>query len=522
MSNPHCQQLFKTKVCASLSVLGVGMRILARSTIALALATLASGLALSGSGLADEGASSAWFSDLGHGSRAQIQMDLIVTGFYGDSVDAEFGPATYAALTKYQASIGQRDDGVLTYSQRKQLRTQASGTLQEWGMQKVSDDALGAEFVVPEKLLPFETKDDVGRRYASSDGSISLLVQRVPASRPYEVLYMEQIAQVNSKLPNYLRFRPDFWVVSGQSNGTLFYSMMRRAADGSSVGFTINAGLGHTDEGGRLAVYEAARFIVGDPAKLETQTAAVEPPPAIPSTQAPAPELGLTEVSPEAGPPSSSEHIERPITEPSGVNPAQVGGPVRTGPDGSQPTEYPEPVGPAQSSSSVKEATLADETIGPFTLLASDPTVIILDGQIDSQTPLEFIRALRDRPNATAIILNSPGGQVDGGLILANQVHDRHMVTYIPKEAGCYSACSFVLFAGAKRLVEGELGVHQISMEQHGDGDLVTGQMKLSDILDALNDYGVDPRIVSLMLRTKPEDMHVFKAQELQDFGINN
>jgi hypothetical protein len=94
------------------------------------------------------------------------------------------------------------------------------------------------------------------------------------------------------------------------------------------------------------------------------------------------------------------------------------------------------------------------------------------------------------------------------------------MATEVPTGDGCYSACSFILLAGTKRQVEGQLGVHQISMPT--GGDLVSGQMKLSDVLEDFTDFGVDPRVVSLMLRTPPNSVHVFTTGELSEFHINN
>jgi len=135
---------------------------------------------------------------------------------------------------------------------------------------------------------------------------------------------------------------------------------------------------------------------------------------------------------------------------------------------------------------SLFSATWADERIGAFRVLDDHPDIIVLDGEIGINSPLEFRRAVAARPQASLVVLNSPGGLVASGLILANDIHDRGLSTSIPKGAGCYSACAFMFFAGVERLVEGELGVHQM----YGTDDTSGVQARVSDIIEALEQFG--------------------------------
>lgn len=117
------------------------------------------------------------------------------------------------------------------------------------------------------------------------------------------------------------------------------------------------------------------------------------------------------------------------------------------------------------------------------------------------------------------LVLNSQGGQVDAGLLLAHEVSERGLDTVILGSSQCYSACAFVFLAGKDRLAAGELGVHQIWNKSN---DLESGQEKLSDVIEALDEFGVDRGVLSVMLRTLPTDMHVFSAAELERYGINH
>lgn len=153
-----------------------------------------------------------------------------------------------------------------------------------------------------------------------------------------------------------------------------------------------------------------------------------------------------------------------------------------------------------------------------FELPPGDPQVIALSAEITNTTPADFDRALEARPGARIMVLNSPGGAVDSALVVAQEVRRRGMLTYVPDGMGCYSACAFIFFAGENRIADGELGVHQISQEV---ADVVMTQMTLGDILDALQEFGVQHQVVSYMLRTPPQNMYVFSDLELGDLGIN-
>jgi hypothetical protein len=155
---------------------------------------------------------------------------------------------------------------------------------------------------------------------------------------------------------------------------------------------------------------------------------------------------------------------------------------------------------------------------GAFDLPPGDPDVIALSAEITNTTPADLDRALEDRPDARIMVLNSPGGSVDSALVVAQEVRRRGMLTYVPEGMGCYSACAFIFFAGENRIADGELGVHQISQDV---ADIVMTQMTLGDILDALEEFGVQHQVVSYMLRTPPDNMYVFSRLELGDLGIN-
>lgn len=161
-------------------------------------------------------------------------------------------------------------------------------------------------------------------------------------------------------------------------------------------------------------------------------------------------------------------------------------------------------------------AAQTDVDYAPFLLLDELPNVIALNGEINFRAPLAFRRALAARPQVDTLILSSGGGSVQAALLVAEEVFERKLGTLILPETQCLSACSLIFFAGQQRIVEGSLGVHQIS----GGGDLQEAQLNLSDILEVLAKYDVPQQVITRMLRTSPDDMYIFSDAEIASLGL--
>jgi hypothetical protein len=76
-------------------------------------------------------------------------------------------------------------------------------------------------------------------------------------------------------------------------------------------------------------------------------------------------------------------------------------------------------------------ANATETSFGPFSVDDSKPDVIALKGEIDVGAALNFRRALQ----ATLITLNSVGGTVQMALLIADDVYQRKLSTYIAKAA---------------------------------------------------------------------------------------
>ncbi|OZI52706.1 hypothetical protein [Bordetella genomosp. 4] len=159
------------------------------------------------------------------------------------------------------------------------------------------------------------------------------------------------------------------------------------------------------------------------------------------------------------------------------------------------------------------------EQYGPFVFLPSEPSLLIYHSGVGANDMLNLKKALREHPTISTIVLqNNGGGLVHIGLVVAEEVYERGLNTYIPKDSYCASACSFVFFAGKQRIAVGRLGVHQISAPE------LTGeeaQFGVSDIVATLPKYGVSADVLGIMFSTPAKEMYFFKPNEIAKYGIN-
>ena len=160
------------------------------------------------------------------------------------------------------------------------------------------------------------------------------------------------------------------------------------------------------------------------------------------------------------------------------------------------------------------------ERFGPFVYDPQSPKDLKLDGQIDLRSALNFRRAFDAHPEIERLYLDSVGGSVQIALLIADDVQRAGISTFIESNAECYSACAFIFFAGKIRQVDGRLGVHQVSAASERV-DSQNLQINLSDIVEALNKYGVDPEVLEYMLRTPADEIYIFTGQEIARLNLN-
>jgi len=159
----------------------------------------------------------------------------------------------------------------------------------------------------------------------------------------------------------------------------------------------------------------------------------------------------------------------------------------------------------------------ADSQYGKFRHFSNLPTTAFMIGEITNGDSFDFRKLLRNHEINT-LVISSPGGSVWEALSIAGIVSDNNTNVYIPKNANCYSACSFIFFAGKSRIAKGKLGVHQFSSvesnAQKNVGVVEGGtQFTTSEIIGFLNEFDTPAWVYEKMFAQK--EMYVFNSGEL-------
>ena len=151
--------------------------------------------------------------------------------------------------------------------------------------------------------------------------------------------------------------------------------------------------------------------------------------------------------------------------------------------------------------------------------------VLFLKGSIEQGMYKDFRQAISDNKIHT-LVLESPGGIVLEGVLIAETVFDRKIKTYIRKNQNCASACAFIFLSGETRYSLGELGVHQIS---YGDAFSKTKeevgkiaeavQTANSAIVQVLEENNTPGFVYKYMFRKTADEMYYFNDDELNQLG---
>ena len=172
---------------------------------------------------------------------------------------------------------------------------------------------------------------------------------------------------------------------------------------------------------------------------------------------------------------------------------------------------------------SAEENPLDIRFYGSFLHTDRIPKALFFFKEIEKNDSFELRRAVRNH-DVNTIVLASNGGSVWEGLSMAGIIFDKGMTTYVPElsdDMGCYSACAYMFFAGAKRKVDGILAVHQMGgfgSEADEKSKKVKEtqqqtQFTVSEIIGFLNEFGTPPFVYERMFRSR--NFYVFEEDEI-------
>ncbi|WP_299654424.1 hypothetical protein [uncultured Tateyamaria sp.] len=160
-------------------------------------------------------------------------------------------------------------------------------------------------------------------------------------------------------------------------------------------------------------------------------------------------------------------------------------------------------------------------------LTQTDGTIYRLEGGIsdgDADRLAALIRQSDPRPDT--LILQSPGGSVADALALGRIIRSEGIATQMLSGEFCYSACPYLLAAGAKRTIAdaASVGVHQ---HYFGENTFLPAAFAVEDIqrgqaevMTYLDEMGIDTLVMQHAMSTPPDQIYVLLPEELETYGF--
>ena len=223
-------------------------------------------------------ASKAAFDALSGTDRRAVQEALIWTGDFQGAATGEFGKRTRDALIAFEKRVNNKPDGTVDAKELARLTATAQEIKKSVGFAMVSDAGSGVQIGVPAKLLPARGAEAGGQTFASASGDrkLSLFSVRGPDADLTRLFEKTAAAAPDRKI-TYKLTKPDYFVVTGETGASKFYTRAARAsAAGEAVlrGFTITYPLAAAKDFEFVALAIANSF---NPAPASgAQTAAAE------------------------------------------------------------------------------------------------------------------------------------------------------------------------------------------------------------------------------------------------------
>jgi hypothetical protein len=186
---------------------------------------------------------------------------------------------------------------------------------------------------------------------------------------------------------------------------------------------------------------------------------------------------------------------------------------------------------------------------GPGFCKPTCPLVIVASGQITNSSPQQFVDFLKAVPDISrirsAVMLNSPGGNVVGALVLGLVWKEMNIAAYVAQPVSdgsgvsrqlrpgrCYSACAYALLGARARVIPqgSQVGIHRMHVFQ-ASRDPANGGFQSPYVfapnnhVDVLRRYvatvGASPRVVDLAEAVGPDSIKILTVDEMRALRVS-
>ncbi|MGL5139293.1 MAG: peptidoglycan-binding domain-containing protein [Beijerinckiaceae bacterium] len=186
-------------------------------------------------------AAQAAFEALPEAERRAIQMDLTFAAKFIGAAAGNFGQLTFNGIKAFETANRLGVDGILQPPERQALALQAGQRRQALKFALVDDARSSVRIGVPQAVLPKrEPAPAGGTRFQSADGRVTLETLAIAPPDTLQALYDRAVGPGPAgRKVTYKLLRPEFFVVSGETEKGKFYRRIALGADGKLRGFAI-------------------------------------------------------------------------------------------------------------------------------------------------------------------------------------------------------------------------------------------------------------------------------------------
>jgi peptidoglycan hydrolase-like protein with peptidoglycan-binding domain len=155
--------------------------------------------------------------------RLALQSDLAWVGQYNGAITGDVSERLVKAIKEFQKSRGGKETGVLNPQERGVLADTARKRQENVGWKIVSDPGTGVRLGIPTKLVPQQTSDTNGAKWASPTGTVQIQLARRKEASPTTAKLAEREKKEAQRNIDYTVVKPDFFVLSGLQGLKKFY-----------------------------------------------------------------------------------------------------------------------------------------------------------------------------------------------------------------------------------------------------------------------------------------------------------
>lgn len=154
-------------------------------------------------------------------------------------------------------------------------------------------------------------------------------------------------------------------------------------------------------------------------------------------------------------------------------------------------------------------------------MITVENSTIYIQGDIMENDGEAFRETIKLHPEASIVSIVSIGGMVDEGLLIAEEIYNRGMTTYIPKDGVCYSMCSFIFLSGKEKIMhlDQRLGFHPPYMIE--DGKKIVHTDTVAQLSWWLGRVGVPLEVIWAMMAVSPDDVFKVDGLDLNNVGMD-